>query len=96
MDRYFFHLQAASLWSDEEGTELPDFASAKLHAVQYVAEHLLHKPSHFWDAETYEVRVTDGDDLTLLVVSLVATISPAASDARRSAERQALVATSRA
>ena len=77
MHRYFFHLQAADLWPDEEGTELEDIGAAKCLAVQYIAEHLCHKPQHFWDAETYEVRVTDENDLTLLVVSLVATLSPA-------------------
>ena len=76
MDHYFFHLQAADLWPDDEGTELEDIEAAKRHAVQYMVEHLYHHPNRFWEAETFEVRVADKSGLTLLVISLVATLSP--------------------
>ena len=90
MGRYFFHLEAAKLWLDEEGTELPDIAAAKGQAVQYIAEHLHRKPNHFWEADNFEVRVTDSNDLTLFLVAVIATLSPAISNTPGSADHSVL------
>ena len=77
MDHYYFHLQGGEAYPDTKGTKLESLDAAKHMAVQYIAEYLCHKPQNFWKNETCEVRVTDGADLTLLVVSMIATLSPA-------------------
>ena len=79
MEPYFFHLQTAEFWRDREGSELTDIGAAKRHAVQYMVEHPHHHPDRFWSAETCEVRVADGNNRTLLVVSMTATFSPGVS-----------------
>lgn len=38
MRRYFFHTQHTGLFSDEEGQELDDLASAEIVAIEHLAE----------------------------------------------------------
>jgi hypothetical protein len=82
MPRYFFHTQCDVAWDDQEGTELPNVEGAKNDAVQLLVELLRNNSKAFWDAGDFTVTVADDKGLTLLTLSLMATMSPCISSAR--------------
>lgn len=78
MARYFFHLEnTPSPARDTEGVELADIDAAKCHAVTVIAEALCERPRSFWEAETYQIAVTDTGGLTLFMVCMISVIAPA-------------------
>jgi hypothetical protein len=80
MPRYFFHLEnSSSPAQDIEGKELPDLEAAKCHAVTLIAEALCEHPKGFWDADTYQITVSNENGLNLFMICMMSVIAPAAS-----------------
>ncbi len=78
MPRFFFHLEnTATPVRDTEGVELGDLAAAKCHGVTLIAEALCASPQAFWEADTYQVVVTDADGLMLFQICMMAVMAPA-------------------
>ena len=77
MPRFFFHLEnTASPTRDTEGAELENLDAAKCHAVKVIGEALCAHPMGFWEAETYQITVTDANGLTLVMVCMMSVIAP--------------------
>lgn len=83
MPRYFFHLEHAEDVRDIAGTDLPDLAAAKCEAVQVIARELCAHPQGFWDADTYQVTVSDAGGLTLFMVAMMAVLAPVSAAVSR-------------
>ncbi len=78
MPRFYFHLEnSADPIRDTEGRQLSDLEAPKCHAVTVVAEALCERPKGFWDAETYQITVTDEWGLALFMVCVMSVIAPA-------------------
>jgi hypothetical protein len=77
MPRFYFHLEnTATPVRDTQGAELDGLEAAKCHAVTIIAEALCEHPKGFWEAETYQITVTDEDNLTLFMVCMMSVIAP--------------------
>jgi hypothetical protein len=77
MSVYYFHMENPERVHDTAGAELADLESAKCHAVTLIGRALCEHPKGFWDAETYQVTVTDEGGLTLFMVCMMSVIAPA-------------------
>jgi hypothetical protein len=73
MPRYFFHLEGRP----EEGTDLPDLATAKCEAVRFAGTIICDEADQFWDAPEFSMIVTDEKGLLLLNLTLCGTEAPA-------------------
>ena len=77
MPRFFFHLEnTASPVRDTEGRDFDDTDAAKCHAVTVIAEALCAHPKGFWEADNYQIIVTDAGGLTLFMVYMTAVVAP--------------------
>jgi hypothetical protein len=74
--KFFFQLENTDHVHDVEGTELEDVEAAKCHAVSLIAESLCAHPKGFWDAETYQITVTDEWGLTLFMICMMSVVAP--------------------
>ena len=77
MSLYYFHLEHAHPRRDEQGVDLPDLEAAKCHAIQVIAEELCANPKGYWEADSYQVTVTDEAGLTLFSVAMMSIMAPA-------------------
>ena len=79
MPRYFFHTEDGTCARDELGTELADDHAARNEAVVVLAELVKENPDEFWSDAAFTLTVTDEAGLTLYILDLAATASPAAA-----------------
>jgi hypothetical protein len=77
MPQYVFSLADDHSGWDGEAKELPDVQAAKCVAIRMISDTLCNHPQAFWDAESHQVTVSDEKGLTLFIVDLLTTTSPA-------------------
>lgn len=77
MPKYVFSLANDHDGWDGEAKELADVQAAKCVAIKMIADTLCSHPQTFWDAESHQVTVSDENGLTLFMVDLLTTTSPA-------------------
>ena len=78
MPRFFFHIEHVKVVKDNIGSEHPDFAAAKLHAVRTIAQILDREPETFWGSDVFRMTVSEADGLVLFTLEMVASMAPAA------------------
>ena len=83
MPKFYFHLEEPSGPPDLVGQELEGIQAAKCFAFRMVADTLCGDAQAFWEAESHRVRVSDEFGLTLFVLDIQTTTSPAAKNAGR-------------
>lgn len=71
MPRYHFHVIDGEDFIDRKGTELAGPGEAKTHALQYAGALIGEAGSEIWSSD-WCLRVTNGDNLTLYSLMLVA------------------------
>lgn len=74
--RYFFHLSDGSQVLDETGTELPDHAAARLHAVQAASEALQREPARL---DNEDIRIEVADETGLILFTIIVLVVTAAA-----------------
>jgi hypothetical protein len=74
--RYFFHLKDHRGYTDRDGTELPDDASARREAVSFLGAMLHDEPDLLWDGRDLQVHVR-ADDGRLVCTVVVVDVTPA-------------------
>jgi hypothetical protein len=72
MPRYFFHGRDGRTFKDDEGTELPDDASARIEAARVLGQLVNEWPSQAWEDDPFQITVTDETGLTVFVLDLAA------------------------
>lgn len=77
MSRYYFHIDDGQSFLDEDGTELPDVASAETEASRVLAAHLKDHPREPWDCGELSVRISDEHGMTLLILTVISRYAPA-------------------
>jgi len=77
MPGFIFSLADAHDGWDGETVQLPDVQAAKCVAIKLIADTLCNHPQAFWDAESHQVTVSDERRLTLFIIDISATTSPA-------------------
>ena len=78
MPRYHFHRTNGGFVPDPEGTDLPNFDTARTEAVRYAAETIRERPSFVWDGRDFRVEVTDDGGMLLCTVVVLGIDAPAA------------------
>jgi hypothetical protein len=82
MARYYFHSEDGRHFPDDEGTELPTLAAARIEAVRVLADILREDPDEVLQNGTLRMTVTDEKGLIYFALDLAAT-DAAAGVARR-------------
>ena len=72
MPRYFFHGRDGRTFKDDEGTELPDDASARIEAARVLGQLVNEWPSQAWEEDPFQITVADETGLTVFVLDLAA------------------------
>ena len=83
MARYFFHSEDGRPRTDDEGTELPSLAAARVEAVRVMGDILKEEPDQVLATGSLRLTVTDKTGLIYFALDLAAT-DAAAGQARRS------------
>lgn len=78
MPRYFFDIKDGTEFIDEDGSEWPDLAAARLEAVRYSAEVLKEMPERFWNSELWTMTVSDARRELLFTLKFLAETAIAA------------------
>lgn len=82
MTRYYFHSEDGSPFPDDEGTDLPTLAGARIEAVRVLADILRESPEEVLRTGALRLTVTDKAGLIFFALDLSATDSAAASRSR--------------
>lgn len=77
MPRYFFHSVDGQLDVDEEGSELPNLAAARVRAIRYAGDVLTSEPEVLWDGHEFRVQVTDEHGAVVVTIVTLAVDSSA-------------------
>lgn len=77
MPRFYFHTEDGEPQPDREGLELPDISSARHEATLAVGDLVRERADELWRDGLLRLSVTDRDGLTLFVIDVSATASPA-------------------
>jgi hypothetical protein len=80
MPRYFFNVRGPPACADDEGTELPDLATAELEAVRLAGQMLFDNPTVLLTSSKWTVEVADVDGVVFLL--RVSTLEVAKPQAR--------------
>ena len=83
MPRFFFHHTDGAFDPDDEGTEFPDLATARVEAVRYAAEVVRYRPYEVWAGDTFRIEVSDQDGMLLCTIVILGLDAPAARGVRR-------------
>ena len=83
MPRFFFHHTDGKFDPDNEGTEFPDLATARVEAVRYAGEVARDRPHEIWSGDTFRIEVSDEDDMLLCTIVILGLDAPAARGVRR-------------
>ena len=78
MQRFFFHRTDGDFDPDNQGTEFPNLATAKLDAVRFAAESVKESPEDVWLDGTFRVEVSDEQGMLLCMVIVLGIDTPAA------------------
>lgn len=76
MPRYHFHTKDGGEHRDEEGTELPNHAAARVAAIRYTGDVMSDQPDVLWDGRDFRVQVTDDAGEHLFTIVTLAVDSP--------------------
>ena len=82
MPRYFFHRADGTFDPDEEGTEYPDLAAARVAAIHFAAESIKDKPDEVWKGHNFRIEVSDETGMLLCTVVILGLDAPAARGVR--------------
>ena len=77
MPRYFFHSVDGRLDVDEEGTDFPDLAAARIGAIRYAGDVLSSEPDVLWDGHEFRVQVTNEEGAVVVTIVTLAVDSAA-------------------
>ncbi|CAN5332456.1 hypothetical protein BH11PSE2_BH11PSE2_13550 [soil metagenome] len=77
MPRFMFKLEHKGDKHPVETLTLEDLAAAKCEAVKMIGKDLCEHPQAFWDADTYQVTVSDEGGLNLFSVVMMSVTAPA-------------------
>ena len=77
MPRYFFHSEDGHLEVDNNGTELPDAAAARVEAVRFAGALLLDRPQAVWESSRWRMLVTDERKAILFAVEVTTAVGAA-------------------
>jgi hypothetical protein len=69
MPIYYFDIKDRTDFPDEQGSDWPDLAAARIEAVRYSAEVLKEMPERFWHAEQWTMTVSDHNRVRLFTLS---------------------------
>ena len=83
MPRFFFHHTDGKFDPDDEGTVVPDLATARVEAVRYAAELVRHSPDEVWAGDTFRIEVSDEDGMLLCTIVILSLDAPAARGVRK-------------
>ena len=83
MPRFFFHRTDGYFDPDNQGTEFPSLATAKLDAVRFAAESVKESPEDVWLDGTFRVEVSDEQGMLLCMVIILGIDTPAARALRK-------------
>jgi hypothetical protein len=65
MQRYFFHSQNETRYTDDEGMELDGPVEARRMAIRTCGQMMQDAPEGFWSSRPWSVTVTDDKGLVL-------------------------------
>ena len=82
MPKYHFHAKDGRTYPDRDGTTLPNDDAARIEAAKVLGDFLREKPDELWADQSFRLTVTDHADLTLFVLEVTVTESPAAAAPR--------------
>jgi hypothetical protein len=74
--RFYFQTEDGRCYPDENGTELPDVASACIEASTVLGSFLQEKPREFWAHDNLSLKVSDQTGLVLFTLNLSVTLGP--------------------
>ena len=77
MDRYFFHTQTDTRYTDDEGVELAGPIEARRQAIQTCGQMMQDCPEIFWGSRPWSVTVTNSAGLVLWEIFMDGITSPA-------------------
>ena len=83
MPRYFFHRADGGFDPDQEGTEIPDLATARIEAIRFAAASMLDDPQEVWKGHNFRVELSDEHGLLLCTVVVLGLDAPAARGLRK-------------
>lgn len=87
MPRFFFHIHDGQSLHDHAGTELPDWTSARLHAITIIGQILASEPERIPLGEDWCMEVTDAAGLVLFRLDFYVAASPAVRQDRLKKEK---------
>ena len=82
MPRYFFHRADGVFDPDEEGTELPDLAAARIEAIRFAAASIKDQPEEVWKGHNFRIEVSDEEGMLLCTVVILGLDASAARGVR--------------
>lgn len=82
MPRFFFHRADRVFDPDQEGTEFPDLATARVEAIRFAAESIKDNPQEVWAGHNFRVEVSDEAGMLLCTVVILGLDAPAARGMR--------------
>ncbi len=74
--RFYFHTEDGRCYPDQQGTELPDVASACVEASNVLGDFLKQEPREFWQHDSLSLKVSDQTGLVLFTLNLSVTLGP--------------------
>ena len=77
MPKFYFHTQDGHVTHDEDGTILPNLASARREAVRISCQMLRMREDAVWLTRSWQMTVTDEVGLVLFTIDVAAHLSPA-------------------
>ena len=83
MPRYFFHRADGVFDPDDEGTEFPDLAAARIEAIRFAAASIKDKPEEVWKGHNFRIEVSDEEGMLLCTVVILGLDAPAARGVRK-------------
>ena len=82
MPRYFFHRADGVFDPDQEGTEFPDLATARIEAIRFAAASMLDDPQEVRTGHNFRVELSDEHGMLLCTVVVLSLDTPAARELR--------------
>jgi hypothetical protein len=77
MPRYHFHTEDGHHHPDPEGLDLPDSVAVRTEAIRAMGQLVNERHDDFWRNGAFRMIVADHTGLTLIILDLIATVSPA-------------------
>ena len=79
MQRFFFHTQTGSRFTDDEGMELDGPTEARRQAIKTCGQMIRDSPEGFWGTRPWNVTVTDSAGLVLWEIFMDGVATPRAA-----------------